>query len=243
MQLDQSEILYISLALGFIIVTTAIFYLLLKLQRYSLAVNYLKDQLNSVNNANNQLELELSDKIMLEKHASMLQLKLEEANGKISEWEKTKDEAMRYAKAAVFEVGNQLSSKLIEEHKRESQEAKKESQEKVAETTAKLHAQFEKVTNIIAALDGQVKESKDTVDLVKNALLSPVGAGALAEITLENILKSSGLLPGRDFIMQYSVTDFIDSTRLRPDAIIFLPSGNVMIIDSKASKFFYGDGW
>ncbi|KJW01943.1 rmuC family protein [Orientia tsutsugamushi str. Sido] len=44
----------------------------------------------------------------------------------------------------------------------------------------------------------------------------------LAEITLENILKASGLRVKYDFIMQCNLTDE-NNMRLRPDALIFLP--------------------
>ena len=69
-------------------------------------------------------------------------------------------------------------------------------------------------------------------------MLSPSGAGFLAEITLENILKASGLEANRDFIMQYSFNQIGSNERLRPDAIVFLPGNNLLIIDSKASKYF-----
>jgi DNA recombination protein RmuC len=205
------------------------------IQRYYLAVNNLKDQLKKTES--DYLSANEA-KILLEKELIIGKCQLDEANRKIQEWHQTKDEAMQYAKAAVFEVGNQLSTKLLEEHKRETSDAQKNSKEKIDETTIKLDQQFQSLVNIVSALNSQVKDSKDTVDLVRRALLSPTGAGALAEITLENILKSSGLIAGVDFIMQYSINDNLENYRLRPDAIILLPAGNIMIIDSKASKFF-----
>ena len=73
--------------------------------------------------------------------------------------------------------------------------------------------------------------------MVYKALLAPNTVGGLAEITLENILKSSNLMVNIDYQMQYSITDQ-DNNRLRPDAVIFLPGDNILVIDSKASKFF-----
>jgi DNA recombination protein RmuC len=227
--------------LDFIILAISIIAIFI-IQRYYLAVKTLKDQLKKT-------ELELMElnssylslnesKSLLEKELIITKCQLDESSRKIEQWHQTKDEAMQYAKAAVFEVGNQLSAKLLEEHKRETQDAQKNSKEKIDETTTKIDQQFQSLVNIVSALNGQVKDSKDTVDLVKRALLSPTGAGALAEITLENILKSSGLISGVDFIMQYSINDNLENHRLRPDAIILLPAGNIMIIDSKASKFF-----
>jgi DNA recombination protein RmuC len=83
-------------------------------------------------------------------------------------------------------------------------------------------------------------QSKDTVDVIKNSLLSPAGAGKLAEITLENILKSSGLRSNLDFSIQHTIAGE-DSSKLRPDALIFLPSNNIMVVDAKASKFLVED--
>ena len=172
-----------------------------------------------------------------EKQVELMQQRLESNLKSMEDWEKARSESIQHAKAAIFEIGNQLSTKLIEEHKRESQESKKESQETLQTTTAKLHEQYEGLVKFIGSLETKVNDSTDTVDLVRRSLLSPVGAGSLAEITLENIFKASGLTAGRDYMMQYAIADQGDG-RMRPDAVVFLPAGRIMIIDSKASKFF-----
>lgn len=212
------------------------------IQRYYLSVKNLKEQLKKITSELteiNLLYLALNEKkITIEKELIISKCLLEESNRKIEEWHRTKDEAMQYAKAAIFEVGNQLSTKLIEEHKRETTDAQKNNKETINETTTKLNQQFQNLVNIVNIINSQVQESKDNVDLVKKALLCPLGSGSLAEITLENILKSSNLIANIDFIMQYSINDNLENYHLRPDAIIFLPSNNIMVIDSKASKFF-----
>jgi DNA recombination protein RmuC len=93
---------------------------------------------------------------------------------------------------------------------------------------------------MVGALSKEVYQSKDIVDVIKNSLLSPSGAGNLAEITLENILKSSGLRNNLDFIMQYSLATE-DKAVLRPDSVVFLPDDKLMVIDAKASKFLVDD--
>jgi DNA recombination protein RmuC len=170
-----------------------------------------------------QLELQLQQHTELEKRQK--------------DFDRASAEAMVQAKAAIFEISGTLSSKLMEEHLRENQSLKQAQEEKVKQTTEQLHVQFQNILNMVATLSSRVRESNDTVELVKRALLSPTGAGSLAEITLENILKASGLTLGVDFIMQYTVSSE-GGDKLRPDAIVFLPDDNVMIIDSKASKFF-----
>ncbi|AIL65432.1 DNA recombination protein rmuC [Rickettsiales bacterium Ac37b] len=176
-------------------------------------------------------------KISAEKQLE-LQLQLaQEADKRSKDFEQAKLETMSYAKAAIFEVGQKLSSHLIEDHKREAEQVRKETADNMHNTTAKLYEQFQHITSVLSILNNQVQESKTTVDLVKRALLSPTGAGNLAEIALENILKASGLREQQDFIMQYNIYNEYGS-RMRPDAVVFLPNNNIMVIDSKASKFF-----
>jgi len=154
---------------------------------------------------------------------------------RVSDWEKSRNEAITQAKAAIFETASILSKELLEQHKKES----KESETKLSTTALKLQDQFEKIVNTVSVLNNEIKSSKESMENVKNALLSPSGAGNLAEITLENILKASGLHPNRDFVIQYSFsTSSQEKVLLRPDAVVFLPGDNLMIIDSKSSKFF-----
>lgn len=169
--------------------------------------------------------------------------KIEQLNGRINylnqlltETEKARKESFDSAKAALFELGGELSKQLIAIHKQESQEIRILSEQNIAKTSEKFNSEFERLVNMIGSLSKDIEQSKSTVDIIKQSLLSPSGAGKLAEITLENILKASGLRIGLDFIMQYSLTG-IDNSKLRPDAMLFLPSGNVMVVDAKASKF------
>lgn len=146
------------------------------------------------------------------------------------------EEYLQAARAAMLEAGNTMSSKLIDDHRRESEEAKKQAEEIARRNSEALFKEFAGVVTTLATIQQKVKENESTVGTVWRALSSPGGAGYYAEIGLENSLKEMGLMPGRDFEMQYTVTGA--NGRLRPDAVIFLPAGNVMVIDSKSSKFF-----
>ncbi|MCP5369925.1 MAG: DNA recombination protein RmuC [Rickettsiaceae bacterium] len=155
----------------------------------------------------------------------------------IEEAKKLRQESNDATKAALFELGNQLSAQLIDINKKENAESRKLSEQNIEKTVNKFNSEFERIYKMVNTLDKDITQSRDTIDIIKNSLLSPSGAGALAEITLENILKSSGLKNNIDFHLQYNVSDEIDKTALRPDAIIFLPNSRLMVIDSKASKF------
>ncbi|MBP9792204.1 MAG: DNA recombination protein RmuC [Rickettsiales bacterium] len=196
--------------------------LIIKLENESEKIKgFYVDVQNKLHESNKMLEIQQHSNKELEK--------------RFLDWETSRTEALHQAKAAIFDTASKLTNELLEKHKHES----KASEEKISKTTSDLYKHFESITNTIAILNNDVKNSKHTVEQVKKALLSPAGAGTLAEITLENILKASGLISNRDFEIQYSFTTQ-DSQRntLRPDAIVFLPNNNLMIIDSKASKYF-----
>jgi DNA recombination protein RmuC len=165
-----------------------------------------------------------------------LKLQIEFLEKEYANYKKSQDEAFAVAKSSLFSLGTELSNQLIELHKKENLESRKLSEEKVEKSAEKFNKEFERIVESVSKLDSKIQESKDTMDLVKQSLLSPSGAGALAEITLENILKASGLKNETDYHMQYHIMGE-NSERFRPDALVFLPGNNAMIIDAKASKF------
>ncbi len=146
------------------------------------------------------------------------------------EWKQTKDNLLQAANAAVVEVGNKVSNNLIEQARRENEEAKKEAEQ----TTSKVFEQFQNVVKSLHTLDEQVQKNNKQSEIVWRALTSPQSAGYFGEIGLENTLKSFGLEEGRDFRLQFSITT--EDGRFRPDAVVFLPSSAVLVIDSKATQ-------
>ena len=179
-----------------------------------------------------EVEKELVTKVEVQKKEIELQ------NVKLKDWEEAQKKFMDSANAALAESATKLSSKLLEDHKREATAAKEDSEKRVKKATEELFKQFETVSNSVASLTDRVGRNNDMVETVQKALSSPGGAGQFAEIGLENSLKSFGLQSGRDFIIQQTLeTD--DGRSVRPDAVVFLPSDSVLVIDCKASKFLF----
>lgn len=167
-----------------------------------------------------------------ERQSALDRQALDEIGKRMEDWESVRIQSLEHSKAAVLTTATELSTKLIEDHKRESESAKKE-----AEIRAEaLHQKFADVTKSVHALAEQNNQTKSTADTIFRALSSPGGAGHFAEIGLENTLKSFGLERGRDFAIQHSIEDESNGKRLRPDAVVFLPNDSVLVIDSKASK-------
>jgi DNA recombination protein RmuC len=86
-------------------------------------------------------------------------------------------------------------------------------------------------TRAEALLDDQVKRLAGASESLSNALRKPVVRGSWGQMTLENALENAGLESEIDFIVQH-YTDAEDGQQ-RTDAIINLPKGRKLIIDSK----------
>ena len=222
-------ILYIILALGVI----SLIYSLYRLSNLKITLGFWESEKHKLESKLQELE-----ELKLENIKTIQALESENKylTQAIADSEKAQKEAFNAAKSAMHELGGTLSKQLLELHKQESKEVRETSEQKINNTAQKFHTEFERLVQMISSLNQDVGNSKSTVELIKQSLLSPSGAGQLAEITLENILKSSGLKMGVDFMMQHTISG-AQEQKLRPDAVVFLPGGNLMVIDAKASKF------
>jgi DNA recombination protein RmuC len=140
-------------------------------------------------------------------------------------------------RSAVLETATALSSKLIEDHKRETAEARKEAEEHTSQVTETLVKRMEDITGVMTKLNADIEAKGRVLDKVWRSLTSPGGSGQIAEIGLANTLKEFGLESGRDFELQVTTADEVTGRRLRPDALVFLPGNKVVVIDCKASKY------
>jgi DNA recombination protein RmuC len=140
-------------------------------------------------------------------------------------------------RAASLEAAQSMSSKLLDDHKREGEAINKDAEARVQKVSEDLVKRVEAINQNVEQLAGQLQEKGRTLDTIWRALQSPTGAGYVAEIGLANTLASFGLEPGRDFVLQQTTQDEETGRRLRPDAVVFLPGNSVLVIDCKASKY------
>ena len=148
------------------------------------------------------------------------------------------DAFKEYAKAAAFETGQQLSSKLLEDHQRERQQANKHIEEFTKNATEKLMKEQKELADLLGKMQVQAAGSAQQLQVLVRAMKHPIGAGAEAELTLDNLLTQLGLSRGIDYDLQLHMAG--EEGALRPDALIYLPAGQVMVLDSKASQHIYG---
>lgn len=85
---------------------------------------------------------------------------------------------------------------------------------------------------------GQQAVKAEAHKIVSALRSSSKASGAWGEAQLRNVLEMAGLREGIDFTLQASTTDQ-DGNRRRPDAVLKMPGGRELVVDSKCSLADY----
>ena len=231
--------------------------LLIQLQEQNKKIESLFEENRELISFKGKFEYAEKEIILLRDEKNKMLQEVDYSRQKIAEFEK-QNELLKQSTQDLKNQQNEwnsnkeiLLSKLSEELIRKNSEQQNlfnlNQQEHLKKITSDLMKDFENVTIKMAALNDNVQKSVNDNSLIKNALLSPGSAGRTAEITLENILKNSGLKEKDNF---NAVGDYIlqshfnainhgnDNDNKRPDVILFLPNNQVLVIDSKSSSHF-----
>lgn len=119
-------------------------------------------------------------------------------------------------------------------------------QDRIVEFQTQVRDVYEKEGRERFALKDQIEKlvtqntrlSQEADNLTRALKGDAQAQGAWGEMILEKLLESSGLVAGQEYSMQSSTT-LEDGSRLRPDAVVMLPEGKHLIIDSKVSLLHY----
>ncbi len=97
---------------------------------------------------------------------------------------------------------------------------------------------FGQLTGLIEAMrTGQEEVRREAQRLGNSLTNAPKARGRWGEQQLRNLLEQCGLSPHTDFTMEHSIET--EDGRLRPDAIVRIPGGKVLVIDAKVSLNAY----
>ncbi|MDA9818256.1 DNA recombination protein RmuC [Flavobacteriaceae bacterium] len=186
----------------------------------------LKSSNQNIENLQNKLAQAEKNQGLIEQQKN--QLKKENEN-----WESQKTTIINKISAEILKTNEESQNKISEKQSIE-----------IKQITSDLLKKFETVDRKVKSMNDDLEKSMLDVDLTKNALLNPGSAGRMAELTLENILKASGLKQKKniaddgDFILQPYIIGETSGHGKRPDAMVFLPKDQILIIDSKSSSYF-----
>ncbi|MFM7377109.1 MAG: DNA recombination protein RmuC [Erythrobacter sp.] len=112
----------------------------------------------------------------------------------------------------------------------------------VADLEAKRTDAFGQLAGLIQSMkEGQEQVRREAQRLGNSLTNAPKARGRWGERALQNLLEQCGLAQHTDFIMEHSIDT--EDGRLRPDAIVRIPGGKVLVIDSKVSLNAYQEAF
>ena len=101
---------------------------------------------------------------------------------------------------------------------------------------------FGQLTGLIQSMrEGQQAVRDEAMRLTSALTNAPKARGRWGEQQLKNLLESCGLSQHTDFLLEHSINT--EDGRLRPDAIVRIPGGKVLVIDAKVSLNAYQEAF
>ncbi len=167
------------------------------------------------------------------KNEALALQKVETVNARMGEFEELKKQFELQSGAAL----RQATVELIEDSRKERVEAQKEYEKFAKTATEPLMQRYQELMESMSKVKGQGEITAGQVNVLVRAMKNPIGAGAEGEIALDNLLQQLGLTPGTDYELQVHLAG--DTNNLRPDGVVYLPNGQALVIDAKASQHIF----
>ena len=171
--------------------------------------------------------------------------------------QKTADEKLRLLVSAREELTSQfksLANDILDEKSRKFTDQNKTNLETLLQPLGKRIQDFEKKVEDVYdkeskqrfSLENEIKTlrelntriSQDAVNLTNALKGQSKTQGAWGEIILERVLEMSGLVKGREYEIQVTLTSE-EGKRSCPDVIVYLPEKRHLVIDSKVNLLAY----
>ncbi|MEO1220319.1 MAG: DNA recombination protein RmuC [Pseudomonadota bacterium] len=115
-------------------------------------------------------------------------------------------------------------------------------EKQVNELETKRTDAFGQLHGLIQSMrEGQEEVRREAQRLGNSLTNAPKARGRWGEKALQNLLEQCGLAEHTDFAMEHSIDT--EDGRLRPDAIVRIPGGKMLVIDSKVSLNAYQEAF
>lgn len=188
------------------------------------------------------LEFSSLSSILKSENSNLIQ-KLDEQKKEIEELQQRFVKEFENLANRIFD---EKSSKFTAQNKDNIDQILKPLNEKIKEFEKKVEETYDKESKQRFSLEVEIKKlyeanlqiTKDATNLTNALKGQSKTQGNWGEFILENILEKSGLVKGREYIVQESYTGE-DRKRFQPDIIINLPENKSLVIDSKVSLVAY----
>jgi len=171
-----------------------------------------------------------------------------------------RQELLTQFRAAGGEVLSQAQESFLKHAEERFGHAEKSSKEAVAALLEPVHRRLKTYEEHVTSLEKQRVDSFGQLHGLINAMRhgqeqvraeasrlsnvlsnAPKARGRWGENALKNLLEQCGLAEHTDFELEHSIDT--EDGRLRPDAIVRIPGGKVLVIDSKVSLVAYEEAF
>ncbi len=205
---------------------------------------------NSLKQATAELNLERAKVIELNSSLSSLKSDYNNLQDKLGE-QKTEIEKLQEKFTKEFEnlankILDEKSTKFTQQNKDNLDQILKPLNEKIKDFEKKVEDIHLKDSNERAGLREQIKSlhelnqqmTKEAANLTSALKGQTKTQGNWGEFILESILEKSGLVKGREYLVQESLTTE-SGKRFQPDVLVMLPESKTIVVDSKVTLVAY----